>query len=263
MFGFKKRRRDRLRAQPFPAAWREILERNVPYYGRLSPAEQRELQGQIQVFVAEKNFEGCGGLVITDEIRVTVAAYACVLLLHRPHDFYPRLRSVLVYPDAYPARTVRPGPANLAMEAMEVRRGESWTSGAVVLSWNNLRHDPSDPGAARNIALHEFAHQLDQENGQVDGAPSLPRTSRYAAWARILGREFESLLRAAVAGQATVIDKYGATGPAEFFAVITESFFEAPHQLQQRHPELYEQLRLFYRQDPAATNPGPASLRGH
>src|SRR5690242_10234012 len=116
MFGFKTRRRNQVQAQPFPETWRAILERNVPYYRRLSLAEQAELRGYIQVFVAEKNFEGCGGLGMTDEIRVTIAAYACILLLHRPHDYYPRLDSILVYPDAYIVKAVRPGLGNTYVE---------------------------------------------------------------------------------------------------------------------------------------------------
>jgi Mlc titration factor MtfA (ptsG expression regulator) len=251
LFGFKTSRRNRLRSQPFPEPWLTILRRNVPYYDRLTPAEQQELRGHIQVFIAEKNFEGCGGLELTDEIVVTIAAYACILLLHRQHDYYPRLQSILVYPDAYPAAVTRPGPAHTLLEGHEIRAGESWRSGAVVLSWNHVRHCPADPGDGRNVVLHEFAHQLDQENGATDGAPLLPRTSMYAAWARILGREYRDLLDDTAADRPTLLDKYGATDPAEFFAVATEYFFEKPQQLRQRHPELYDELKLFYRQDPA------------
>jgi MtfA peptidase len=137
LFGFKKKRRANLLAQPFPEKWRHILHRNVPYYLRLSPADQQELCSDIQVFVAEKNFEGCGGLQIDDEIKVTIAAYACILLLHRPHDFYPQLQSILVYPDAYTVDVARQGPGNLVFEEEETRAGESWKTGAVVVSWNH------------------------------------------------------------------------------------------------------------------------------
>jgi MtfA peptidase len=254
MFGFKTKRRHRLRSQPFPASWLAIIQRNVPFYARLTPAEQQELQGDIQIFIAEKNFEGCGGLEMTDEIRVTIAAYACILLLHiEPHNYYPRLQSILVYPDAYPVPVTRWGPGNQIVETHEMRAGESWRTGAVVISWNHVLHRPSDPSGHRNVALHEFAHQLDGENGFVDGAPALPRTSMYQAWARILGREYQALSEAADADRPTLLDKYGATNPAEFFAVVTEYFFEQPQQLQQRHPELYDELKLYYRQDPAKT----------
>jgi Mlc titration factor MtfA (ptsG expression regulator) len=252
MFKLKARRRQRLRSQPFPESWLQIVRRNVPYYDRLSASEQEELRSNIQVFMAEKNFEGCGGLEMTDEIKVTIAAYACILLLHRQHDFYPRLRTILVYPDAYPVKVVRPGPGNMVIEGHEMRAGESWHTGAVVISWNHVLHRPGDPQEGRNVVLHEFAHQLDQEDGSVNGAPLLPQTSMYRAWARILGREYQLLAEAADADRPTLLDKYGATNPAEFFAVVTEYFFEQPEQLQAQHPELYEELRLYYRQDPAA-----------
>jgi len=251
VFGLKAKRRNRVRSQPFPDSWLFILERNVPYYARLSPSEQQELRNDIQVFIAEKNFEGCGGLVMTDEIKVTIAAYACILLLNRQHDFYPRLQSILVYPDAYPVPVIRLGPGDQIIEDHEMRLGESWRTGAIVISWNHVLHRPADPTGGRNVALHEFAHQLDHEDGSANGAPVLPKTSMYAAWARVLGREYKELSEAAANNCPTLLDKYGATNPAEFFAVITEYFFEQPQQLKEKHPELYEELRQYYRQDPA------------
>jgi Mlc titration factor MtfA (ptsG expression regulator) len=251
LFGFITRRRNRLRSQPFPEEWLVVLKRNVPYYARLPLSKQQELQDSIKVFIAEKNFEGCGGIEMTDEIKVTIAAYACILLLNRRHDFYPRLQSILVYPDAYPVTVVRSGPGDMLIEGHEVRAGESWHTGAIVLSWSHILHRPGDP-AAHNVVLHEFAHQLDQEDGAANGAPLLPRSSMYASWARILGREYEALQRDADAGRHTVLDKYGATDPAEFFAVATECFFENPQQFRERHPELYDELKQYYRQDPAS-----------
>ncbi len=251
MFGFRTRRRNRIRAQPFPDSWLTILQRNVPYYGRLTSEDRLRLLGDIQVFIAEKNFEGCGGLEMTDEIRVTIAAYACILLLRLKHDYYPRLQSVLVYPDAYPVLGVRRAVGNILLEGVEMRAGESWRTGAVIVSWNHALSRPADPSEGRNVILHEFAHQLDQEDGTADGAPILPKTSMYAAWARILRREYQTLTESAAANRPTLIDKYGATNPAEFFAVVTEYFFERPQQLKEQHPELYEELKLYYGQDPA------------
>ena len=251
MFERKTSRRNRLRAQAFPASWLAILRQNISYYDRLTPPEREQLQRDIQVFIAEKNFEGCGGLEITDEIKVTIAAYACILLLNRPHDYYPRLQSILVYPDAYPAPVLRIVPGNIAVAGHEMRAGESWRIGAVVLSWNHVLRRPAAVPEGRNVALHEFAHQLDQENGSTDGAPALPTTSQYTTWARVLGNEFETLSRQTAADQPTLIDKYGAVEPAEFFAVVTEYFFEKPLPLKERHPALYEELRRFYHQDPA------------
>ncbi len=228
-----------------------MLVRNVPNYGRLSEADRSELKGHVQVFLAEKRFEGAGGLTITDEIRVTIAAHACVLLLHRTTDYYPGLYTIIVYPGAYVAeRTVRES-MGIVTERTETRLGESTPRGALVLSWDAVESAASDVGDCRNVVLHEFAHQLDAEDGSVEGAPVLSDRSRYVAWARILGREYERLRRDALRGRSTVLDRYGATSPAEFFAVATECFFTRPDLLKATHPELYAELRGYYRQDPA------------
>jgi Mlc titration factor MtfA (ptsG expression regulator) len=251
MFGFfKRRRRERLRAAPFPEPWLEIIDKNVPLCKRLTEADRRELYGHVQVFLAEKYFEGCGGLGLTDEIKVTIAAQACLLLLHRDTDYYPRLITILVYPTAYLADTVQHLGAGTVLEGQEVRLGEAWKSGVVVLSWDDVRDDSLDIRDGRNLVLHEFAHQLDMEDGAADGTPLLDRR-QHRAWAEVLGDEYERLRRDCVLGRSTVLDKYGATDPAEFFAVATECFFETPARLKRRHPELYEQLKSFYRQDPA------------
>jgi Mlc titration factor MtfA (ptsG expression regulator) len=244
------RRRTRVRQRPFPEEWEAILERNVPLYQRLSEADRSELKGHIRVFLAEKRFEGAGGLTITDEIRVTIAAQACVLLLHRATNYYPGLYTIIVYPGAYvAARTVRE-PMGIVTERTDTRLGESSPRGAVVLSWDAVEAAASDVGDCRNVVLHEFAHQLDAEDGSVEGAPALPDRSRYVAWARILGRDYERLRHDAALGRQTVLDRYGATNPAEFFAVTTECFFTRPELLKARHPELYDELRQYYQQDP-------------
>lgn len=251
MFGFfKRRRRDRLRAAPFPAAWLEIIEKNFPFYRGLPEADRRELQGHIRVFLAEKTFEGCGGLEITEEIRVTVAAQACLLLLHRETDYYPRLYSILVYPGAYMVRAVESLGGGFVLEGDQGRLGEAWRDGVVVLAWDAVQAGAADMGDGENLVLHEFAHQLDHEDGSGDGAPILPRRSRYVAWARVLGAEYERLRQDSRRGRKSVLDEYGATKPAEFFAVATECFFEKPAQMRKKHPELYEELKEFYQQDP-------------
>ncbi|MBU1700417.1 MAG: zinc-dependent peptidase [Candidatus Eisenbacteria bacterium] len=250
----KRRRRSHLREQPFPPEWLQILERNYPLYAKLPPEDQRELKGDIQVFLAEKHFEGCGGLEITDEIRVTIAAQACFLLLHRENDDYPRLESILVYPSAYVARSNERLPGGIVHEGPSVRLGEAWSSGAVVLSWDDVRRGAADIHDGHNVVLHEFAHQLDQEDGRAQGLPVLERPSLYVAWARVLGNAFTELRDEIAKGHQTVLDAYGATNPAEFFAVATECFFEKPQALQKRHPELYDQLQTFYHQDPATYN---------
>lgn len=252
MFVFKKHRRKRLiKKKPFPTEWLLILERNVPYYRYLSADEQKELQGLIQIFLNEKQFEGCGGLEMTDEIRVTIAAQACLLLLGRKTDFYPTLRSILVYPHAYIAPVKKVHSELLVTEGLETRFGESWSHGYVILSWDDVLKGASDIHDGHNLVFHEFAHQLDEESGAANGAPVLPHHSMYIAWARVLSREYERLVESIEQNRPTLLDHYGATSPAEFFAVATEFFFEKPVELKKFHPELYDQLRLFYQRNPA------------
>jgi Mlc titration factor MtfA (ptsG expression regulator) len=216
------------------------------------PEEDREeLRGHVLVFLAEKRFEGAGGLGLSDEIRVTIAAHACVLLLHRSTDYYPGLHSIIVYPGTYVARRTVREPIGLVSERIEPRRGESSTRGAIVLAWDAPRAAASHVGDGRNVVLHEFAHQLDAQEGAVDGRPVLADGERHAAWTRVLGSEYERLRQDASIGRPTLLDRYGATSPAEFFAVATESFFTQPRVLKARHPELYAELRAYYRQDPA------------
>jgi Mlc titration factor MtfA (ptsG expression regulator) len=249
---WRRRRRDAIRRGPWPTDWQAIIAKNVPYVARLSPADRDELIGHIKVFLAEKHFEGCAGLQITDEVRVTIAAQACVLLLHRDTDDYPSLSSILVYPTTYLAPGGGRTPDGLVSDEPQARLGESWTRGEVVLVWDSVLSGAADIHDGQNVVLHEFAHQLDQEDGTSDGAPVLPRRSMYVAWARVLGHDFDQLVRDAAHHHRTLIDRYGATNPAEFFAVATETFFEKPAQLQSKHPDLYAQLRAFYQQDPMA-----------
>jgi Mlc titration factor MtfA (ptsG expression regulator) len=251
-FLFKKRRREKLRRKPLTARQRAAVRRHVPYIATLSAADQRELEGHIQVFLAEKRFEGCGGLAMTSEVKLTIAAQACVLLLHRETDYYPGLESILVYPGAYVARQVRRQLGSLVVEGDQVRLGESWRTGTVVLAWDAVRRGAANAAGGHNVVLHEFAHQLDAEDGNMNGAPDLGMPSHYPGWAQALGTEYDELLERVAAHQPTDIDAYGATSPAEFFAVVTEAFFASGAQLRDNHPELYQALRDFYRQDPAA-----------
>jgi hypothetical protein len=251
VLGFRKWRRQRLRASEMPPAWLAIMERNVPYYDLLPREQKRQLQGLTQIFLKEKYFEGCGGLDLTDEIKVTIAAEGCVLLLGRATDIYPKLRSVLVYPHAYVAEVADRQPDGTVVEGWQGRLGESWMQGYVVLSWKNVLRDIARTHEGRNVVFHEFAHQLDNESGRSEGAPLLPESSMYADWARVLGAEYDSLCDSVERGETTFLDPYGTVSPAEFFAVATEFFFELPVEMEQRHAELYEQLKRFYKQDPA------------
>ncbi len=256
---FKSHRRKELLAAPFPEEWRAIIERNFPLYMRLPEEDRVELEGHIRIFIAEKSFEGCGGLELTDEIRVTIAAGACLLLLHRETDYYPDLRSILVYPSSYIAPTREHISFGVVIEGEDVRLGEAWTHGAVVLAWDAVKQGAADLYDGHNVLLHEFAHKLDQETGEANGAPPLEHTSMYVTWARVLGEAYNQLQRESRFGQPDVLDAYGATNPAEFFAVATESFFEKPTQLKLKHPELYEELAMYYQQDPERYLDDPAS----
>jgi Mlc titration factor MtfA (ptsG expression regulator) len=227
-----------------------MMERNVPYYRQLTPDERKELHGHIRVFLHEKDFEGCGGLEITDEIRVTIAVQACILLLHRKTDYFPLLSSILVYPSHYFAFSSRRLTGGLVREGIEARQGESWRRGPIVLSWDDVLHGAADPNDGHNVVFHEFAHQLDGESGANEGIPKLPNPTMYTAWARVLGNEYGKLLDDLKRHHRHLIDDYGASSPAEFFAVVTEAFFEKPRQLKSHHPELYAQMVSFYRQDP-------------
>lgn len=248
---FKHRRRMKLRSLPVPASWLEIIDRNAPVTAALSEADRAELFGHVHVLLAEKRIEGCGGLPMTDEIRVTIAAQASLLLLHRETDYFPTLRSVLVYPDSYIAPLSEEQKDGTVIEGHEVREGESWHEGALALSWVDVMNGAADPHDGNNLVLHEFAHQLDSETGDEDGMPWLASAARRETWRRVLGAEFEALRHAVEDMRPTLLDEYGAESPAEFFAVATECFFELPCELKREHPELYEQLALFYTLDPA------------
>ncbi len=247
-----RRRRIALRKHTLPPEWGAIIEQNVPFVAKLSDDDRAELAGHVQVFLAEKHFEGCGGLELTDEIRVTIAAQACVLLLHRETDYFGKLVSILVYPSTYVVSGERHIGSGIMSEDSEARLGESWVSGVVVLVWDSVLSGAQDMNDGHNVVLHEFAHQLDQESGAGNGAPILPHRSMYVAWARVLGQEFEALVNETRQRHRSVIDGYGATNPAEFFAVVTEAFFEKPRQLRAKHPELYAEFQHFYQQDPAS-----------
>ncbi|MDQ6769983.1 MAG: zinc-dependent peptidase [Gemmatimonadota bacterium] len=255
---FKSRRRARLLAQPAPPAWRGILERNLPIFARLSAADQAELLGHTQIFIAEKHFEGAGGLELTDEIRVTISGQACLLLLHRETDYYPELIAILVYPSGYTAKEDRHIGGGIWEEGGEDRLGHTGRRlGALVLAWDAVRRGAAEPTDGENLVLHEFAHQLDFENQSSDGTPALERHGDYLAWARVMSAEFNALRNAAHTGEPTLLDDYGATNPSEFFAVITEVFFERPRALRKRHPALFAQLQRFYRQDPTTYSVEP------
>lgn len=251
----RNRRRRKLLATPFPDDWEKHIVRNVAHDAWLDAAERRRLRELVRIFVAEKDWEGCGGLTLTDEIRVTIAAQACLLILALPGEPYRNVHSVLVYPS-----TVVPPPRRLraleiAMKPFEAPQpilGQAQLRGPVILVWDAAERTGRHPERGHNVVLHEFAHALDMLDGSVDGTPPLRRPAEVRRWVEIFSREYRSLLEQARQGRPGPIDLYGATNEAEFFAVVTEKFFDQPIDLRRHHAELYAVMQDFYRQDPAA-----------
>ena len=240
-----------LRSMPFPHSWEAILEKNVKHYHLLPPMLALEVRQNVQIFLAEKTFEGCGGLEVTEEMKVTVAGLASLLLLNRKTSHYKDLKSILLYPKAYKVGGATSDGMTVS-EQSQGRLGESWDHGTVVLSWNDVANSAHNIKDGHNLVLHEFAHQLDQEDGRGDGVPILEQESMYTTWAEVLSPEYEKLRKRAAKGKPSVLDNYGATNPAEFFAVATETFFEKPVQLQTKHPALYAELAEYYCVDPVS-----------
>src|SRR5216117_3637823 len=246
----------RLPTGPIPDTWHAIVEQNVALARGLTSDERERLLRLVQVFLTDKHFEGCGGLTLTEEMKVTIAAEACLLLLHLEGPCYPSLRTVLVYPHGFVPKVARsPGTGEVAPPPVRLM-GESWRDGVVVISWDDTVRGARNPADGENVVLHEFAHQLDAEDGVTDGVPMLaPGALR--TWGRVLSAEYERLRQDAAHDRPSALDSYGASNRAEFFAVATETFFEKPDQLEREHPELYGQLHQFYRQDPARRAPAP------
>jgi Mlc titration factor MtfA (ptsG expression regulator) len=226
------RRRKRLLKTPIAVSAQESLERR-----------------EINLFLHDKRFVGCGGYEVGDETRLIVAAEACLLLLNRKTSHFSTLKTILIYPDSFVVNEVT-HDGMIATSEEQARSGESWHRGPVVLSWADIERDLAALDG-RNVVLHEFAHQLDQEDGRSDGAPVLAGTSNYADWSRVLGDEYMRLRERVERDESTLIDPYGASAPGEFFAVVTEVFFELPAELQCQHPALYQQMQRFYNVDPA------------
>jgi MtfA peptidase len=264
-----RRRRAQVRAQPFPAAWRRILRKRVPAVAQLPANLQRRLKQHIQVFLAEKAVVGCQGQEVNDDVRVTIAAQACLLLLGEASPaYFPKLKRILVYPGAFLVQHERPvGDGTLQVQARALA-GESWAQGQVILSWADVQAGAANAADGRNVVLHEFAHQIDQDSGQADGRPWLASKAARRRWDGVMGEAFERLRQESPSWvDATIaplndalnaplinplIDAYGATDPAEFFAVVTEVFFERPDALKAQAPEVFRELAGLYRVDPTA-----------
>ncbi len=247
---WRRLRRALLLRQPFPATWRRILRRRMPYYARMPADLQKRLRRQAQLLLAEKPFIGCAGLQISDEMRVLIAAQAALLLLGGDKGGFANLREVLVYPGAFVVDRTLPDEAGLQRDQRRVHAGESWQRGQLILSWDDVVRGAADPTDGDNVVIHEFAHQLDQQRGTASGAPFLGHRDRYPAWAAAFGAAYAEVRQREAQGERTLIGAYGASAPAEFFAVASERFFERPDALQAAHPALYRELATYYGVDP-------------
>lgn len=247
-------RRSRVSRRALPAAWRKILQRRVPLLRRMPADLQLQLKKHMQVFIAEKDFIGCGGLQVTDEMRVVIAAQACLLVLNRGTGYFDAVRQILVYPAAFVVqRTVTDG-AGLQQEHRQALSGESWSQGQVILSWQDALEGAAIPDDGRNVVIHEFAHQLDQENGAAQGAPPpAPGDRQHSAqrWSQVFHAAYAQLQSEVHRGHHGLLSHYGAQNPAEFFAVVSEVFFEQAQALAREYPALYQELRGYYKVDPA------------
>ncbi|MCB1209316.1 MAG: zinc-dependent peptidase [Verrucomicrobiales bacterium] len=239
-----------LRPAEFREEWVALLEQHVPLYARLPEELRHKLHERIAKFVAAVRFEGCGGLELTEEMIITVAAQACLLVIHREGPPYPKLKAVYLYPSTFHSVRKQVDELGIVTEGEVQRLGESWGWGTVVLAWDSVAQGAHHIADGENVTFHEFAHQLDHEDGPTDGAPALASRSAYKAWSRVFHENYADFQRQTEEGQETVLDAYGATNPAEFFAVATETFFEKPEQLFHTRPAMYEEMRNYYGLDP-------------
>ena len=242
-------RRRRLQ-KSFPTRWRSILNSQVPVYQKLPDRLRRRLEQHVQLFLAEKTFYGCNGQKIDDIVKITIAGNACLLILARNFSDLDQVSSILVYPDAYLVREVR-NDGFVVSESNQIRAGEASSHGQVVLAWSECEKGAEDPEGHHNVILHEFAHQLDYLDGTADGAPPLSG-EQAKAWQQTMSRAYEDLRNTLRHHQKPWLDPYGATEPAEFFAVLTEAFFQQPRHLKNAQPAVYKALCNFFRMDPVA-----------
>jgi len=263
-------RRKKLTQMPFPPEWEAIIRQNVAHYGRLEDAERDHLRTLVQVFIAEKNWEGAGGLELTDEIRVTISAQACLLLLGLPHNFYQNVQSIIVYPSSVVPPQRKFGFFENPSAPLELQHpiiGQAFQQGPVIIIWDAALRGGRHPESGHNVIYHEFAHKLDMLDGAADGTPPLRDRAEYRDWVQTCSREYLRLKHDTEKGRTSFLDAYGATNEAEFFAVATEHFFDRPRQMAAHAPDLYRVLQEYYRQDPAkrldlhAKHSGPLSRR--
>jgi len=254
--------RGRLRkalAQPFPESWREVLAQNVAHWRVLDDGERERLEGLVRLLLFDKLWEASNGFELTDEIRVVISGMACLLILGLDYDYYHRVTSIIVCPTTIVLEGDRHLGGGLYTDEPQPIIGEARFDGPVLIAWDQARAQGRHPDRGRNVVYHEFAHKLDMLGGSVDGTPPLESHAEYERWVRVCNAEYASL-RNGTSG--TLLDPYGAVSTGEFFAVVTEVFFDRPLQLEEEKQALYSVLRDFYRQDPASRERRAAPAMG-
>jgi Mlc titration factor MtfA (ptsG expression regulator) len=248
---FRNWRRERIlkRTVLDDALWRSVIER-YPFTRALSAAERERLRDWVVLFLHEKSIVGARGVEVRDEMRMCIAAQACMLILELDLDYYRGWVEVIVYPGEFVAEFDYVDHDGVQHHVAEPMSGESWIAGPVILSWEDMELRGGDTGY--NVVLHEFAHKLDMLNGDANGFPPLHSGMDRARWSAAFGAAYEDFCRRVDRREASGIDPYAAEHPAEFFAVLSETFFEAPQAVLAEYGEVYRQLAAFYRQDPAA-----------
>jgi Mlc titration factor MtfA (ptsG expression regulator) len=257
VFGwFKNRSRKRIRKQSVPEVWNEVTERGLWQYKYLEPHEQRAVTEYAAIVVAEKNWEGCDGFEMSDHVKWTIAGQMALVTLGLPdtgagEEFFDAVLSVLVYPEEYRTKSVDTPGGGMVIEGEEVRLGEAWHRGPVILSWPDVRAAGRDRNRGRHLVAHEFAHQLDMLNGgDCDGVPPMQSDKQAQRWIAITDGEYQRLRYDCKHGNRTLLDCYGTEDKAEFFAVATEAFIQTPCQLAERHRKLFEAMCEYFGHDP-------------
>lgn len=240
-------RERQLYRKSLPPHWQALLGDRLPFYRQLSAQQRQKLEAKIQLFLQQKQFIPCNDFVLTDEVQLLIAAQACYLALNLGSNPYPRLDTILIYPDAFQVKQITSMDGYVVEEEETLRAGESWgKAGQLILAWGTIAWDLERWQDGHNVIFHEFAHQLDMGDGAMNGVPKLARSDDYQKWQSIFTAEYQQLLSQLKNNLPTVIDPYGATDPCEFFAVVTETFFEKGEQLRRHHKQLYEVLQKYY-----------------
>ncbi|WP_379547906.1 zinc-dependent peptidase [Qipengyuania sp. DSG2-2] len=241
--------RQELLAKPLTPQQRAVVERLVPLVRRLPQPLRLKLEGKMNLFLDQITFRGLNELEVSEEMKLSIAAQACLLIVNSP-AWYDTLRNVLIYPSAFLTnRNAHDG--HFVHEKSHATLGESWARGPVVLSWDDALRGGLDAEDGHNVVVHEFAHQFDALSGHTNGIPILRKGQTYAGWEKAMLQAYNDHIEQLGRGERTLIDPYGATNHEEFFAEAIVTFFEKPRALRSEDPALYDQLAQLLALDPA------------